>query len=76
MLINAMKKVIENGVNVDLTIAGDGPDKNALEKLTKDLMIESYVKFTGRIQFENLFEMYQNCDIVIFPSIYPSLSAE
>ena len=34
VLIKAMKKVIETTKNVDLTIAGDGPEKKNLEKLT------------------------------------------
>lgn len=71
VLIKAMKKVTESNTNVDLTIAGDGPEKKALEKLTAKLMLNSYVKFVGKIPFGRLSQFYSSSDIVIFPSIYP-----
>lgn len=71
VLIKAMNKVIESGVKIDLTIAGDGPDRRALELLTKDLRLVPYIKFTGKLTFEALFDFYSNCDIVVIPSIFP-----
>ena len=71
VLIKAMKKVIDSNKNVNLTIAGDGPDKKSLEKMTAKLLLEPYVKFTGKIPFASLSPLYSRSDIVIFPSIYP-----
>jgi glycosyltransferase involved in cell wall biosynthesis len=70
VLIKAMKQVVESYPNVLLTIAGDGPQKKALEKLTRDLRLEPYVKFAGKVPFASLSQYYANCDMVIFPSIY------
>ena len=58
-----------------LNIVGDGPYKQTLKELTKDLNVEDRVKFLGKIldekQKENLFE---NTDIFVFPSIRKSES--
>ncbi len=70
VLIKAMKTVVEKNSNVDLTIAGDGPEKKKLEKMTKKLKLDSCIKFAGKIPFADLHKQYRDCDIVIFPSIY------
>jgi glycosyltransferase involved in cell wall biosynthesis len=71
VLIKAMKRVVDTNPNVNLTIAGDGPEKKALEKMTSQLQLDSYIRFTGKMPFANLSKLYSSCDIVIFPSIYP-----
>lgn len=54
--------------NVKFVIVGDGPEKNALHKLTYELKISNYVTFTGRVSFEELKEWYGVADIFILPS--------
>ncbi len=54
-----------------MTIAGDGPQKKSLQKITANLMLGHYVKFVGKIPSSNLAEFYSRSDIAIFPSIYP-----
>lgn len=71
ILIYAMRSVIASGVNARLVISGDGPQKRRLLKLTKDLMLESHIKFTGKVDFDVLYDLYSSSDIVIFPSLYP-----
>ncbi|NJE08446.1 glycosyltransferase family 4 protein [Thermococcus sp. M39] len=70
--------------NVKFVIVGDGPEKNALQKLTHELKISSYVIFTGRVSFEELKEWYGVADIFVLPSlsegkpvaIYEAMSSE
>jgi glycosyltransferase involved in cell wall biosynthesis len=71
VLIDAMKKVTECAKNVDLTIAGDGPEKKKLEKMTEKSGLRPFVKFVGKVPNENLSQLYMSSDIVVFPSIYP-----
>ncbi|MCL5949759.1 MAG: glycosyltransferase, partial [Candidatus Bathyarchaeota archaeon] len=47
VLLKAMKVVTRSHANVHLTIAGDGPDRGLLEKMTKRLKLKPYVEFTG-----------------------------
>lgn len=49
----------------NLVIAGDGPD---LSKLKTELVLESNVLFTGRIDAEELVSWYQSSDLLVFPS--------
>jgi len=69
-LIQAMKKIVKSNPNVELTIAGDGPQRKTLEKMVKKLKLEHYVVFAGNVHFGKLAEYYTKCDIVVFPSIY------
>lgn len=46
-LIKAFNKVIKENQNIELWIAGCGPEKNNLENLVKNLRLESKVKFWG-----------------------------
>lgn len=66
------KDLIEKGVNVSLTVAGDGPHRSALEKQSKDLGISHVVIFKGHISQTKLFECIQNADFFILMSRYPS----
>lgn len=49
-LIKAFKKVAEQNPNVELQIAGQGPEKTDLERLTKKLDLQKQVKFLGFIK--------------------------
>lgn len=71
VLIAAFKDVIKSGANAELTIAGDGPERGNLEKLATRLKVEKHIRFTGRVPFEKIYELYSSCDIVVFPSNYP-----
>jgi glycosyltransferase involved in cell wall biosynthesis len=70
VLVQAMKTVVEENPKVDLTIAGDGPQKITLQKMVKRLGLEEHVTFAGKIPFEKLGDYYSRCDVVIFPSVY------
>lgn len=71
ILLDALKQIIELG-NEDITliIAGDGPYRKELEKLCDNLDIRKYVKFVGKVSYDEIRELYSSCDIVVSPSIY------
>jgi glycosyltransferase involved in cell wall biosynthesis len=54
---------------IQLTIVGDGEEKNNLEKQVKDLNLNHLVKFTGLIPQAETLTYYNQADIFCFPSI-------
>lgn len=57
-----------------LIIYGDGPEKENLEKLAKELNIENQVIFAGKIPHESLPEYYAVCDCFITCSVSENYS--
>ncbi|MAF50502.1 MAG: hypothetical protein CMH64_00250 [Nanoarchaeota archaeon] len=68
-LITALVKIKEDFPKIKLIIVGDGPEKEYLEKLTRQLNLEENIIFTGKIPNENLPRYYASADIFIGPSI-------
>lgn len=66
-LIQAFKKVLDRYTNARLIIAGDGSFNQWLKEAEN---IWSQVTFTGRIEKNMLYELYQIADIGIVSSIY------
>jgi glycosyltransferase involved in cell wall biosynthesis len=68
-LIEAMPLILGKNPSAYLRIAGDGPEKKALEQRISELGINNSVQFFGPICNENLPSFYQKSNIVIFPSV-------
>lgn len=68
-LIKAMPEVNRKLSGVRLVVAGDGPEKEKLTRLAKELNLEN-VEFLGRIPNENIKTIYPKSDIVCIPSIW------
>jgi glycosyltransferase involved in cell wall biosynthesis len=68
-LIEAMPRILEQNPSAYLRIAGDGPEKKALEQRISELGINDSVQFLGSVCNENLPSFYQTSNIVIFPSV-------
>jgi glycosyltransferase involved in cell wall biosynthesis len=49
-------------------IAGDGPQMQALQSLAKEMNVEDRVVFHGWQSREELIELYQQCNVFLFPS--------
>jgi len=61
--------------DVHLIIAGDGPLRNDLEKLTSSLDLENNVTFFGRADKEELGLLHSISDVLVCPSIIDSEGA-
>ena len=71
---NAIKAMV-NVQNAHLNIVGDGPYRNALEKLACELSVENKISFLGKITNQKEKEdVFKSTDIFIFPSIRRSES--
>ncbi len=71
-LLRAMKLVLQNNTKALLIIAGDGPEREKLENLTRQLNIENDVIFLGRK--DNIHELMNMFNIFVLPSYYEGLS--
>jgi glycosyltransferase involved in cell wall biosynthesis len=56
---------------VVFALAGDGPERSALESLAHQLHIEDRVRFLG--QRCDMPQLYAACDLVVLPSLYEGL---
>jgi len=45
-----------------ITIAGDGPERSALERLARDLNLRN-IEFTGRVKHDQIVDMYDSADV-------------
>jgi glycosyltransferase involved in cell wall biosynthesis len=54
---------------VSLTIAGEGDERAALERLARDLGVASRITFTGRVTDDRLIALLATCRAVVFPPL-------
>lgn len=68
ILLNAMKKLIDQGEDVELSILGDGPMRSEYEWLSKEQGIEEKVHFHGYVMDKQVF--YEDAMIFVYPSVW------
>lgn len=68
ILLHSWTQVISRFPDVQLWLAGDGPELQAFQDLTKNLGLLSSVRFIGRKRQEELPVFYRNAEAVILPS--------
>ena len=57
---------------VSLTVAGDGPERDALEARARELDSDAIqTRFTGWISHEHLGTLFQEVDLLVVPSVWP-----
>lgn len=71
-LINTVNKLIKENAKIKLILAGDGPYRNACEKLVFDLGIKKHIIFTGNTNKIN--EILGKSHAFIFPTHSEGLS--
>jgi len=60
--------------NMKFVIIGKGPDLNNLKEMAADLAIEEYVRFTGYVPYELLYEYLSTADLCVNPEIRNSFT--
>jgi glycosyltransferase involved in cell wall biosynthesis len=68
-LIDALPLILERHSKVFLRIAGDGPEKNELKLKCIKLGVSDHVHFLGAVKNELLPMLYQEANVVVFPSV-------
>ncbi len=54
-----------------LIVAGDGPEREACQALTRQLSIADKVEFTGWLSGREVAQRMDECAVVAFPSLWP-----
>jgi glycosyltransferase involved in cell wall biosynthesis len=60
--------IIDANQRTQLCIAGDGPERAALEQAADSLGIKDRVRFLGRIGYDKLPDLYAAADVFVAPS--------
>ncbi len=68
-VICALKKLKKTGKKFKYYIAGDGDEKEKLEKLVLELELSEEVKFLGRITEEEKNEYFKKATLFLLPSV-------
>ncbi len=66
LFLKAAAKVHSQEHNVDFVIAGDGPDKAALEALLRELGLQQHARLIGRQ--ESMTDFYESLDLLVSAS--------
>ncbi|MCF6216797.1 MAG: glycosyltransferase, exosortase A system-associated [Emcibacter sp.] len=53
--------------NVKFLLVGGGPEEDNLKELTRQMGIENYVMFTGRVPHDKIQTYYNQVDIFVYP---------
>lgn len=67
--IRAFKIIRSSYVDARLSIAGSGPEETRLRQLVVDEGLADCVQFTGRLNRDEMAELYRSADIVLNPSL-------
>jgi len=70
VLLEAIKIIKKSVPGILVDIVGDGPEKNMLIKLSKDLNLKNNVKFIGSIPHNIVGDFYKQCTVLIIPSVW------
>ena len=68
VLIRAFAEARKTCPRIRLTIAGDGPEREALSALAEELGAADAVRFTGRVSRERCAELYAACGAFVLAS--------
>jgi glycosyltransferase involved in cell wall biosynthesis len=68
-LIKAVPELSKKHPDVQVLIAGEGNQKDKLQKIARDLGVDDKIIFLGRISEEDLVFAYNSCDIFVLPSL-------
>ena len=67
-LLEALPNILLQHPDVVLLFVGIGPRKKKLDQLVKRYQLESYIRFVGRVKYENLPKYFRLGDLFVMPS--------
>lgn len=68
LLLEAVKMIRAMGLSVEVTLAGDGPDRRRLESAASDMGISDCCRFLGAVNPDRIRELYEAADLFVLPS--------
>lgn len=73
-LIEIMPDLLKVNPDLELLIAGDGPEKKKLEKMISDLSLEKNVRLLGQVEKEKLWQYLRAAEMFVLNTGYEGLS--
>jgi glycogen synthase len=70
VLIRAMRQIDAAGLDVDLILAGSGPEEAALRSLAGELGLEQRVRFWGTASRREIAALLNGCALFVLPSLW------
>ncbi len=70
--LQAIAKVLSKGHPVEYWAVGDGPLREELEELIRELNIASHIKLLGALTESEVLKLYQKADLFMLPSVTAS----
>jgi glycosyltransferase involved in cell wall biosynthesis len=67
-LVRACSELYQRGVEFECSIAGEGPERRALEKLIQKLGLEQRITLLGHVAREQMSSLYSRADVVVLTS--------
>ena len=64
-----ISRLLEEGVNARLNVAGDGPALSSMKKLAIKLNLKDHVIFHGRVSWNRVNDLIDSSDFTVFSSI-------
>ena len=74
LLIRAVGRAKELGIDTQLNIAGEGNLMGQLQKFANELNVADNVTFMGRAPFEQMPQLYRDNDIFVMSNIHEGMS--
>lgn len=68
--VEAVSKLLKQGINIHYTIVGEGPELENLKKQVKQLAIAEHVTFTGPLTQTEVLELLRLSDIYLMTSTF------
>lgn len=68
--LRTLSHLVSTGMDVSLTIAGDGDERWELQALAQELGVEEHVEFAGFVPDEDLPALYASHDVFVLPSYH------
>lgn len=70
LVVDAVGKLVNRYSQLSLTIVGDGPERNLLERQVDTLGLTDIVEFTGMVQNNTIPQLLNTATIIAIPSRY------
>jgi 1,4-alpha-glucan branching enzyme len=70
LLIIALSKLVRKNKQILLILAGEGPTKNFIERVSIKLQVENNVILAGKLPYDETIRLMSLADLIPFPSLY------
>jgi glycosyltransferase involved in cell wall biosynthesis len=74
IFLEVVSKIKKATSRIKVMLAGDGPEKEKLESLIKDLKLENNVTLTGELPHQEALKLMQRTKVFLHPSSYEGFS--